>query len=81
MKRCKTWLQKLKSRQPDIRQFFGKKEDKANKTMEMDESVGSQDADKDEEGEEEEVELDIGDAFKQQQLTQTPGPCTREDRL
>jgi hypothetical protein len=49
--------------------------------MEIDESVGSQDADKEEEGEEEEVELDIGDAIKQQQITQTHGPCTREDRL
>jgi hypothetical protein len=28
--------------------------------------------------EEEEEELDINDAIKQQQLTQTPGPCSRE---
>jgi hypothetical protein len=83
MKRCKTWLQKLTSRQPDIRQFFRKKKDKVNETMEMemDESVGRQQADVncDEEGEEEEEELDIGDAIKQQQtLMQSPGPCTRD---
>jgi ribonuclease HI len=83
MKRCKTWLLKLKSRQPDIRQFFGRKKEKVDETMEIDESVGSreEDTNKDAEGDEEEVELDIGDALKQQQqITQTPGPCNREDR-
>jgi ribonuclease HI len=82
MKRCKSWLRKLKSRQPDIRQFFGRKNDKVNETMEMDESVGSgeEEAANAAEGDEEEEELDIGDAIKQQQqLTQTPGPCTREN--
>jgi hypothetical protein len=83
MKRCKAWLQKLKSRQPDIRQFFGKKKNKVNETIEMDESVGSREAETnmDNDGDEEEEELDIGNALReQQQLTQTPGPCTREDR-
>jgi predicted XRE-type DNA-binding protein len=79
MKRCKTWLQKLTSRQPDIRQFFGKKKDKVNETMEMDESVSSQQEDVNGDVEGEEEELDIGDAIKQQQpLMQTPGPCTRD---
>jgi hypothetical protein len=81
MKQCKTWLQKLTSRQPDIRQFFRKKKDTVNETMEMDESVGSreEEIDDDTKGDEEEEELDIGNAIKQQQpLMQTPGPFTRD---
>jgi hypothetical protein len=35
MKRCKRWIQQLKSRQPDIRQFFAKKKNRLNDTMEM----------------------------------------------
>jgi hypothetical protein len=57
MKWCKMWLKKLKSRQPDIRQFFGKKKEKVNETMEMDESVGSREERSKEEGDEEEEEL------------------------
>jgi hypothetical protein len=82
MKRCKTWIQKLKSRQPDIRQFFRKKKDKLNDTMDEVDSIGSREdsVHSKEKVDEEEEEFDIGDAIKQQQqLTQTPGPCTREN--
>jgi hypothetical protein len=81
MKRCKAWITKLKSRQPDIRQFFTRKQDKLNDTIDMEQSVGSQEEDEHLEAieDEEEEESDIGDAIKQhQQLTQTPGPCTRD---
>jgi hypothetical protein len=81
LKWCKTWLKKLKSKQPDIRQFIARKRENLNDTMEMAESVGSieEESNKEDKGDEEEEESDIGDATKiYQQLTQTPGPCTRE---
>jgi hypothetical protein len=81
MKRCKRWIQQLKSRQPDIRQFFAKKKNRLNDTMEMAESLGSLEevANWEEEGDEEEEESHICDAIKQQQpRMQTPGPCTRD---